>query len=333
MRALNRLRLLFGAAVNHPRVQLSIIFLIVINAAMMGVSTFDFVTENPTVTAAFNNTDLGFLVVFTIELMMQFIYRGYTLFKDGWLVFDLVIILVSWAAAPLQVIRSFRIFRALRLITRIKTMRNLVQALISILPRLGAITALLLLIFYIFGVLFTELFGDLELSGEYFTRLDYSLLTLFTMMTMEWSDIARECMAQISWAWIPFVSFIMITGFIVFNLIIAVVCDAVAVLEENKGDSEPDLFSEIINQSEKDYDEPTENTKNLYQTTIIKEEIVEGLAEQVTSALSNQKKMLSSLEALINRSIVQLQLEPNGTSPHFVKNKMSQDSLEEKSDK
>jgi hypothetical protein len=97
MRALHRLRLLCGAAVNHPRVQLSIIFLIVINSVIMGVSTFDFVTENPTVTAAFNNTDLGFLVVFTIELMMQFIYRGYSLFKDGWLVFDFVIILVSWA--------------------------------------------------------------------------------------------------------------------------------------------------------------------------------------------------------------------------------------------
>lgn len=201
-------------------------------------------------------------------------------------------------------------------------MRNLVQALISIIPRLGAITALLLLIFYIFGVLFTELFGDLDLSGEYFTRLDYSLLTLFTMMTMEWSDIARECMAQVSWAWVPFVSFIMITGFIVFNLIIAVVCDAVAVLEENKGDSH--------SESEKDYDGPLVNTKNINQTTI-KEDIVEGLADQFTSALSNQKKILSTLEALINCSMLQLHLVPNGTSPCFVKNEMSQVSLEEKS--
>lgn len=201
-------------------------------------------------------------------------------------------------------------------------MRNLVQALISIIPRLGAITALLLLIFYIFGVLFTELFGDLDLSGEYFTRLDYSLLTLFTMMTMEWSDIARECMAQVSWAWVPFVSFIMITGFIVFNLIIAVVCDAVAVLEENKGDSH--------SESEKDYDGPLVNTKNINQTTI-KEDIVEVLADQFTSALSNQKKILSTLEALINCSMLQLHLVPNETSPCFVKNEMSQVSLEEKS--
>ena len=34
-------------------------------------------------------------------------------------------------------------------------------------------------------------------------------------------------MAQVWWAWIPFVSFVVITGFIVFNLIVAVVCKAI----------------------------------------------------------------------------------------------------------
>ena len=34
-------------------------------------------------------------------------------------------------------------------------------------------------------------------------------------------------MAQVWWAWIPFVSFVVITGFIIFNLIVTVVCEAV----------------------------------------------------------------------------------------------------------
>ena len=38
----------------------------------------------------------------------------------------------------------------------------------------------------------------------------------------------RECMAKVWWAWIPFVSFIVITGFVVFNLIVAVVCEAIS---------------------------------------------------------------------------------------------------------
>ena len=331
MRALNRLRLLCGGVVNHPQVQILVIYLIVINAAMMGVATYDFVTENPVVNSAFNKTDLVFLIVFTIELAMQFIFRGYTLFKNGWLVFDFVIILVSWVAAPLQVIRSFRIFRALRVITRVKTMRNLVQALFSILPRLGAITAMLLLIFYIFGVLFTELFGELELSGEYFSRLDYSLLTLFVMMTMEWSDIARECMAQIWWAWMPFISFIMITGFIVFNLIIAVVCDAVAVIE-NKEDLHPDSLELIEHESGKDGDRLIEDTQNPDGSTI-EEDVVEDLADRITSALNNQKAMLATLEALINSSMVLIQPVAEGSCPRFAKNEMLGDSQEEESDK
>jgi voltage-gated sodium channel len=93
---------------------------------------------------------------------------------------------------------------------------------------LGAIAALLGLISYIFAVMFTELFGDLILSDDYFTTLDRSFLTLFQMVTLEWSDIMRECMAQVWWAWIPFILFVVITGFIVFNLIVAVVCKAIS---------------------------------------------------------------------------------------------------------
>ena len=48
------------------------------------------------------------------------------------------------------------------------------------------------------AVLFTNLFGDIEFEdgGQYFSRLDLSLLTLFVMMTMEWAGVARQCMDQ-----------------------------------------------------------------------------------------------------------------------------------------
>lgn len=294
---MNNLRLKCGEIVNHPKVQIFVIALIIINAVMMGVATFDFVTENPSVEQVFDNIDLIFLIIFTVELCMQLIYRGYKLFLDGWLFFDFVIVVISWSFSGLQIIRAFRIFRALRIITRIATMRNLVAALFDIMPRLGAITALLLLIFYIFAVLFTQLFGELELSGEYFTRLDYSLFTLFVMMTMEWADVARECMAEIWWAWLPFVAFIMITGFIVFNLIIAVVCDAVAVIE-NKADLEPDLFGDGKDKDGEGAPEET-NHEEKYE-----EELVENLAERISFVLESQREMLATLELLAKDNIV-----------------------------
>jgi hypothetical protein len=120
------LRSLCGRLVNHDRTQMVIVTLIAINALMMGIGTFPFVTQDPTVKNAFDLTDTIFLVIFTVELGMQFVYRGYTLLLDGWLVFDLIVIVLSWCFDSVQVIRAFRIFRALRLITRVKVMKNLV---------------------------------------------------------------------------------------------------------------------------------------------------------------------------------------------------------------
>ncbi|EJK61753.1 hypothetical protein THAOC_17701 [Thalassiosira oceanica] len=301
MKRFSQVREVCGDIVNHPKIQVLIVALISINALMMGIATFDFVTENKSVDQAFETTDKVFLIIFTVELCMQFVFRGFTLFLDGWLVFDLVIVVLSWSLESLQIIRAFRIFRALRIITRIETMRNLVAALFDIMPRLGAITALLLLIFYIFGVLFTNLFGDLEFEdgAQYFSRLDYSLLTLFVMMTMEWAGVARQCMDQIWWAWAPFVAFIMITGFIVFNLIIAVVCDAVAVIE-NKEDLEPDLFSAIESEDALADDAGSLTTeRRRYE-----EEMIDQLADKMADAMSNQKQLLSTLESLAKESLV-----------------------------
>jgi hypothetical protein len=115
-----------GTIINDDRVQFFIVSLIAINAIMMGIGTFEFVTENPNVDRAFEMIDQIFLIIFTIELAMQAIYHSWKMLLDGWLVFDLVIIVTSWSFSQVQIIRAFRIFRALRLITRIKVMKNLV---------------------------------------------------------------------------------------------------------------------------------------------------------------------------------------------------------------
>ena len=231
---LQKLRITLGYAVSNPIVQTMIVFLIIVNAILMGVATFDFVTENPHVVQIFSTVDSIFLIIFTIELGLQLFYRGLSLINDAWLVFDFIIIVLSWSLQSIQIIRAFRIFRALRLVSRLQVLRELITALGAVMPRMYAISMLLLLIFYIFAVLFTQLFGELELSGNYFTTLDASLFTCMNMMTLEWVNVTRELMTHFSWAWAPVSSFISITGFIVYNLVVAVVCDAVAVLDRNK---------------------------------------------------------------------------------------------------
>lgn len=48
-----------------------------------------------------------------------------------------------------------------------------------------------------------------------------------------WPDIARQVMKVYPWAWLPFITFVILTSFVVVNLIIAVICDAIAALRDD----------------------------------------------------------------------------------------------------
>jgi len=236
-RRVRRFRNWIGELVNNDRVQLFSVFLIVMNAIIMGIGTFDFVMENPNVDKAWEQMDQVFLILFTVELSMQFIYHGPNLFADGWLVFDFLVVVFSWSLESLQIVRAFRIFRAFRLVTRLTVLKNLIVALIAVGPSMVAIISLLLLILYIYAVMCTVLFKDLYEQGvtneDYFGRLDTTLFTLFQMMTLEWADIVRQVMEKYYWAWAVFSTFLVCTSFILYSLIIAVVCNAVSDTEHH----------------------------------------------------------------------------------------------------
>lgn len=239
-----RSRRFVGRLVNNEYVTLIILILIVVNAILIGVSVTKAVREDTTLAKRIDDADFAFLVIFTIEIIMQFYYYGFGLFLDRWLVFDLVVVIISWNATFStneenengggQVLRSFRIFRGFRLVTRIKPLRDLVLALGEVLPRMSAIVLMLMLVFYVFAVMFTENYKELDMSENYFNTLHDSLLTCFQMMTMEWVEICRELMEDfgMTGSWFFIVIYVMIAGFIVFNLIVAVVVEAVSATEE-----------------------------------------------------------------------------------------------------
>ena len=240
-----QLQYICDIAVNSNVFQNAVVLLIIINSITMGLGTFDFVTESDKMTKVFDMIDLVMLVAFTIEILFQLGHHGMNFFKSGWLVFDLLIIALSWAFPSLQVARAFRCFR---LFSRLDFMREVIEALISVIPNLAVIAMLLLLGFYIFGVLFTDLFKDMYAEGltsdDYFSSIPKTLFTLFQCMTIAgWSDIAREVMATYSWAWIPFIVWIVLSKFVVIQLIIALLCQSltrVSAEEEKELERESD---------------------------------------------------------------------------------------------
>ena len=168
-------------------------------------------------------------------------------------------------------------------------------------PRMFAIGLLLFLVSYIFAVMFTQLFKTLDLSEDYFGRIDNTFFTLFQIMTLDaWADIAREVMEEFPWAWFPFIVFVIVTGFVVVNLIIAVICDAISALHDDEkaklhGGHVPDATTD--QESEDDNDEPKDIREQLGslehhvdELTVMQEQTLQtmaALAQQLAQTNSN----------------------------------------------
>mmetsp|Transcript_8760 Transcript_8760/g.12869 ORF Transcript_8760/g.12869 Transcript_8760/m.12869 type:complete len:218 (+) Transcript_8760:601-1254(+) len=155
----------------------------------------------------------------------------------AWLTFDLVVIILSWIFSKGSVIRAFRILRAVRLVSKVKSLKNLTRALLHVFPKMGALAFITILLFVVVGVMVTLMFRDLYKEGkteyDYFSRIDISLLTLFQMMTFDnWHEPAREVMNKYTYAWVIFVVWVFISGFVIMNLIIAIVCESLVKLDE-----------------------------------------------------------------------------------------------------
>jgi len=315
LQTINNGRKYIGEKVNDHRVQNFILLLISINSIMMGIATFPFVKENPDMSDKFDLADQIFLVIFTVESGLQLLYYGWFLFTDSFLVFDLLIVIMSWALEGTQVIRAFRIFRALRLITRIEVMKNLVLALFSVIPKMTAIAMLLMLIFFIFGVMMTTLFKGMypkTLTQPYFESLFYSLFTLFQMMTLdEWADILTQVQEVYPWAWAPFIIFIVITGFVVVNLIIAVICDAVHVLgNENKAGLYGYDSDSLRSKTDIPDHPPDHQVQVAPSSQSTATQRLEELQQQLDEMVKTQDQMRRTIEVLSSR--LTFSLDANG---------------------
>ena len=187
-RDINAYRRKVGEIVHDERFDVFILILIAINSALYGVATFPSIKQNADLISDFEKVDLAILIVFTIESSMNIFYEGKRFVRDGWLMFDLVIVIISWAATKVKSLQVFRIFRAFRFLTKVQMLRNVVVALFSVVPAIAAITVLLLLILYIFSVMYTQLFKNFFEEGyttvNYFGRLDLTLFSLFQIMCL-----------------------------------------------------------------------------------------------------------------------------------------------------
>ena len=215
-----------AAFLKSRRFEVFITTVIVLNAVTLGMETSAWVMER--IGPALLAFDRAVLMIFVAEIALKLVAFGARFFRDPWNWFDTIIVAIALAptTGAFSVLRALRILRILRLISVVPSLKRVVGALLGALPGMGSIVALMGLVFYVFSVMSTKLFG--AAFPQWFGTVGESAYSLFQIMTLEsWSmGIVRPVMEAFPWAWAFFVPFILSTSFVVLNLFIGIIVSA-----------------------------------------------------------------------------------------------------------
>lgn len=232
-----------------------ITFLIIFNGITLGIATSrDLMSDYGTL---IHGLDMIIIAIFSLEICLRIYVHGKAFFKDPWSLFDFFVVAIALIPANegLSVLRVLRVLRLFRLLTIVPQMRLIISAILSVIPGMASVSLVLLLFFYVFAIIATNLFS--ATFPQWFGTLGESMYTLFQIMTLEsWSmGIARPVMETHPMAWIFFVIYILIVTFIMVNLFIGLVVDAIFTIkgdehEQPENTAKPETARELVYQHE-----------------------------------------------------------------------------------
>lgn len=238
-------RIRLDERVTGRRATWAITVLIALNAIILGLETYPAIMDSPA-GPPLRYLDLVIIAVFVVEIVLKLVARGWGFFRSGWNCFDFVVVAIALVPANegLQVLRALRVLRVARLLSQVRQLRDIIESVGRAMQGMMWTGVLLGLVFYIFGVMGTQLFR--EALPEYFGSLGTTFITLFQVMTLDgWPNIIHPLIDMKSWAWMYFMPFILISAFIVLNLFIAIIVNATNSVAADKA-READPSAEIL---------------------------------------------------------------------------------------
>ena len=214
-----------------------ILFVILFNCVLMGIETIKGLSENTLfVLAVINDICLW---IFIAEIIIKFLAYGPSYFKDPWNWFDMFVVGISLfsglsfmsafrAMRVLRVLKSLKALKGTKLIGSVRHLQVIIVAIVRSIPSIMWTGILLILIYYIFALIGVNLFGDA--FPDWFGNIGKAMYTLFQVMTLEsWSmGISRPVMEVYSFAWAYFVPFVLLSSFIVMNVVVGIVVNAIS---------------------------------------------------------------------------------------------------------
>ena len=204
-----------------------VIFVIIFSALVIGAKTYE---VPPTTLAFLRMLDWVVTLFFLVEILVRMIAEGSlrAFFRKGWNIFDFVIVAASLipveGSEAVLLGRLLRVFRVLRLISIIPELRVLLNAFLHAIPRIGYVSLLMFVIFYIYAAMGSMFFH--HINEVLWSNITVSMLTLFRVATFEdWTDVMYETMAVYPMSWAYYLSFIFVVAFVFLNMMIGIVLE------------------------------------------------------------------------------------------------------------
>ncbi len=218
--------------VHAPWFQRAIIAVILLAGALAGIETdAGMVAAHGTLLGALDAIVLGVFIVEVILKLMSHGSRPLDYFRDGWNVFDFVIVALCLLPMDSQfamVLRLGRALRLLRLVSALPKLQLLVGCLVKSFSSMGYVGLLLGLMFYMYAIVGVQLFGAHD--KDHFGSLAKAFLTLFQTITLDdWKFLFTSASGSSpAIAAIYFVSFILLGTMIMLNLFIGIIMNSMS---------------------------------------------------------------------------------------------------------
>jgi voltage-gated sodium channel len=220
---------LAARAVDAPAFTGVVVATIAVNAVVLGLQTYDGIVRRWG--DALDLVNAACLAVFIVEIAVRITSywpRPWLFFRSGWNVFDFVVIGAAFVPGIRQnstLLRLARLLRIVRLVRLLPDLRILLLGIWRSVPPLASIAAVTAMILFVYGMVGWILFGD-ELPAQW-GDIGRAMLTLFVMLTLENFPVYMDAAMEVEpWAWIYFVSFILLAAFIVVNVLIGIVLNS-----------------------------------------------------------------------------------------------------------
>ncbi|CAF4190509.1 unnamed protein product, partial [Rotaria sp. Silwood2] len=214
-------------------VDLFITICIVLNTLFMAL---DRPGQSETMTRILTTGNYIFTSIFTAESILKIIAMTPGKFlRNGWNVFDLIIVTVSLIELALanmkglSVLRSFRLLRIFKLAKSWQTLNRLISIIGKSIGALGNLTLILIIIIFIFAVMGMQLFGQkyYDKFGKDIPRWNFfdffhAFMIVFRVLCGEWIESMWVCLECAGWPCIPFFLLTFVIGnLVILNLFLA----------------------------------------------------------------------------------------------------------------